>query len=84
MSDGMDKQASTMSNPDHADSLKDLVEELVRLELDATPVAEGSPADPGFRAQLQARMTAALRDEAAAPHLQSLLTSALELWAERE
>ena len=84
MSDDTQEQSPVMLDRDYAGSLNDLVEELVRVELVATPVAEGSAVDAGFREQLQARAAAALRHEAAEPDLQSLLTSALVLWAERE
>jgi len=85
MSEETDEPVSVMSNPDYAGSLNDLVEELVRVELDATPVVEGSaPVDSGYREQVQARVTAAFRDEAPKPDLHTLLTSALRLWAERK
>lgn len=75
--------ASAVSRSKYADSLDELIESMVEVELDALQVADKSALDAEYRNQLQRRVIAALRarDQQLDPKV--LLTSALELWAER-
>ena len=84
MTDDVDHGTTVTSNPKYVDSLNDLVADLVRVELAATPVVEGSAVDANYRSQLQELVTSALREEGTQPDLHGLLTSALDLWVAPE
>lgn len=83
MTDEAYEGASVVSDSESADSLGELIESMVGVELDALPVADRSALDVEYRIQLQRRVIAVLREREKQPDAKKLLTSALELWAAR-
>ena len=81
MSDETQSNGPVASNGG-TDELNELIAELVQVDLEASSQQEGSQLSAKYRANLQGLVTTAMSNDGTEPDVHSLITAALDSWAD--